>query len=317
MNKKSLMRTVCAVCAAVISLSSFGAVYADFEEKDGKTYYYDEDGNKERGLVEIDGDTYYFDSKGVMQTGWVTLKRKYKAYFRSDGTMVKGTARIKGKSYFFDEETGYMQTGNVIVNGTVRKYDSKGVYVKTYKNVLVKVNKKLYYADKSGKVTYGLQKIGSNYYYFGSKGYAVSTEVEEDGYLYVLDKDDGLVSREKIVAENTASDKNSKKESASSQAVRVFSYQDAGTGMKSFVAKNEDDGTFTFSGVIKNYSCHNGCTLSVTMLLYDADGKLMKEIDILSSERLRNIGDEVEFKGTWYTDIPVASVKFKISRKGS
>lgn len=317
MNKKSLMRTLCAVCAAVISLSSLGAVYADFEEKDGKTYYYDEDGNKERGLVEIDGDTYYFDSKGVMQTGWVTLKRKYKAYFRNDGTMVKGTARIKGKSYFFDEETGYMQTGNVIVGETIRKYDSKGVYVKTYKNALVRINKKLYYADKNGNIAYGLTKVGSNYYYFGSKGYAVSTEIEEDGYLYVLDKDDGLLSKEKIIEiEEPDSDKSNSKP-ASSQAVRVFTYSDSGTGMKSFIAKNTDNGTFEYTGVIKNYACHNGCTLSVTMLLYDADGKLMKKIDILSSEKLRNIGDEVEFKGTWYTDIPVASVKFSISRKGS
>ncbi len=314
MNKKTLLRTVGAVCAAVMSLSSLGAVCADFEEKDGKTYYYDEDGNKERGLVEIDGDTYYFDSKGVMQTGWVTLKRKYKAYFRSDGTMVKGTAKIKGKSYFFDKETGYMQTGNVIVNDTVRKYDSKGVYVKTYKNVLVKIDNRIYYADKNGKVTYGLTKVGNNYYYFGSEGYAVSAEVEEDGYLYVLDKDNGLVSKEKIIEiENSASDESSEKKPASAQAVRVFPYQEPGTGMKSFVAKNKDDGTFEYSGVLKNYSYQNGCTLSVTMLLYDANGKLLNEIDIFYRVHLRDVGDEAEFKGTWETDIPVASVKFKVS----
>lgn len=54
-----------------------------FEERDGKTYGVDEDGNTVRGWSE--DKTYYFYKDGRMAAGTVVLKEKFYS-FRSDGT---------------------------------------------------------------------------------------------------------------------------------------------------------------------------------------------------------------------------------------
>lgn len=302
------LKIISSVAAVVLAFSAVPAstAFADFETKNGKTYYYDEDGNMEKGLEEIDGETYYFNSKGVMQTGWQTIKKKYKAYFRKDGTMVKGSAKIKGKSYYFDTETGYMQTGNVNVSGVLKQFNNKGVYVKTYKNALVKIDGKYYYAGKNGKVTYGLVKTSDgNYYYFGDNGYAISTEYSDGNYNYVLDKNTGLVSKEEIKKETTKADDGVIK------AIKLDSYREPGTKLILSKYQNSTNGKFTYKGVLQNIAYPNGCKVSVSMILWDKNGYEIDTIKISTS--FDKVGDEYEFEGYEYYSDQVSKITFEVN----
>jgi hypothetical protein len=75
---------------------------ADWEKKDGKTYY-TEDGKKATGFEEIDGSTYYFkQADGSMATGWLKINGKYYYFSKSNGKMLAGkTYKIDGKTYKF------------------------------------------------------------------------------------------------------------------------------------------------------------------------------------------------------------------------
>lgn len=61
----------------------------------GKTYYYDKNGKKLKGMQKIGRNYYYFDSKCVQRTGWRKIKNSY--YFFNIGTKSKGY-RVKSKT---------------------------------------------------------------------------------------------------------------------------------------------------------------------------------------------------------------------------
>ena len=48
----------------------------------GKSYYINEEGSKQKGWLELDGKKYYFNaSTGVQVKGWVTDSKGRKRYF--------------------------------------------------------------------------------------------------------------------------------------------------------------------------------------------------------------------------------------------
>ena len=55
------------VTAVEIKDTESVTVYYGWHDQDGKTYYYDQNGNKVTGQQVIDGITYYFDSEGALQ----------------------------------------------------------------------------------------------------------------------------------------------------------------------------------------------------------------------------------------------------------
>jgi len=71
--------------------------------EEGNLCYYDENGEKVKGLQIIDEITYYFDEDGILQTGWQIVEG-IKYYFLPD-TGVRYENRIEiidGVSYSFD-----------------------------------------------------------------------------------------------------------------------------------------------------------------------------------------------------------------------
>ena len=300
---KNCRRFAAALAAVVLSFNTaLLCVSAEFVTENGKTYYYDENDELVTGLVEINGDTYYFNSKGVMQTGWKTILGKYKCYFRKDGTMVKGKAKIGKKSYYFNEN-GYMQTGNVIIGKEIFLYGENGALVKQYKNALVTVDDKNYFVDSKGKMLTGLQKVGSNnYYYFCDEGYAITATVEKDGYIYEVDEYLGLLSKTKKATD------------PSKINVKIGPYTDTAINLVGFKFYNNSKGTkLSYSGYIKNDCDYNGCKVTLTLQMFDKNGNLIDEEVIAKTDRMY-IGDECKVSGHIAVSEPVYSVKFIINR---
>lgn len=71
--------------ASTISDEEDQVVKNAFQEIDGYTYYFDNDGNKVTGIQSINGDVYYFDTNGILQTN--VEHGEY--YFGQDGKSCK------------------------------------------------------------------------------------------------------------------------------------------------------------------------------------------------------------------------------------
>lgn len=88
---------------------------------DGKTYYFDEDGIMQTGILELDGETYYLGTEedGARKTGWILLEDMTNdtddediwCYFDENGKLVVNQLdrKIGGEYYTFLD--GTMQTG--------------------------------------------------------------------------------------------------------------------------------------------------------------------------------------------------------------
>ena len=70
-------------------------------EKDGLTYYLDEDEIPVTGWMDLADKRYYFDGSGVMTLGWAQVDG-LDYYFREDGSMARGEVQIDGKTFYFD-----------------------------------------------------------------------------------------------------------------------------------------------------------------------------------------------------------------------
>ena len=97
-----------AVCVSVFFSAT--RVKADTETGfvtiNGKSYYINEDGSKQKGWLELDGKKYYFNaSTGVQVKGWATDSKGRKRYFsKGAGIMMTGwLTDSKGQKRYFDE----------------------------------------------------------------------------------------------------------------------------------------------------------------------------------------------------------------------
>ena len=114
---------------------------------DNQTYYFNPIMVK-NGEAKIGNHWYYFNAVGQMQTGFVTLKDGRLVYYNADGQMQYGEQKINGKWYHFQTDNGNTARGWYTLE------DGRRVY---------------YDVDNSGAgqgMLHGLQKVGSDYYYF-------------------------------------------------------------------------------------------------------------------------------------------------------
>ena len=119
-----------AVCVSVFFSAT--RVKADTETGfvtiNGKSYYINKDGSKQKGWLELDGKKYYFNaSTGVQVKGWATDSKGRKRYF-SKGTGIMMTGWLtdsKGQKRYFDESTGFMQTKWLTLKGKKYYFYSK------------------------------------------------------------------------------------------------------------------------------------------------------------------------------------------------
>lgn len=154
---------------------------AGWQSEDGKSYYYDANGDKCVGEQNIDGKWYYFDKNGVMQTGMQSIPIKTggmkTVYYGQDGAMLYGKQKIGEKYYYFHLRTGAMQHGEQRIDGKWCYCDEKtgelwiGLQTITMRNG----QKKTVYYDTEGNMHYGEQHVDGKWYLFDGRTGAMQT----------------------------------------------------------------------------------------------------------------------------------------------
>ncbi|MFR0584498.1 GH25 family lysozyme [Limosilactobacillus mucosae] len=183
---------------------------------DGRTVYYNSQGQMQHGEQKINGYWYYFRTdNGAMVTGFQKLSDGRTVYYNSQGQMQYGNQTIDGNKYYLNIWTGAITYGEVEINGRNYYYnDSTGIQETGL--VYNQKAKKLQYYDpatgalKTGvasvnsnnttillnsdgsvntsKLTTGIQKIGGySYYYSASQGTFLSGWQTVNGKKYYFD----------------------------------------------------------------------------------------------------------------------------------
>lgn len=96
-----------------------------YSSEDGKWYYYDENGNKVKGEIEIDGKYYYLDDDtGEVCFGWKTTSDGRKCFYNEYGVRESGGMYLPSEDgsttrnwYYLDPETGEVQKGWTTIDG--------------------------------------------------------------------------------------------------------------------------------------------------------------------------------------------------------
>ena len=147
-----LLLAVFTVFRFVTAVEVSAATRTGFVTEGSNTYYYDSNGQKHKGWLNLGSDTYYFTSgKGVMVTGWVTDSKGNRRYFKKNGKMAKGWLRFSEGKRFFNTATGIMRTG------------------------WLRRGRNRYYMDQTtGLAMTGFQKISGKYRYFYSQSAALA-----------------------------------------------------------------------------------------------------------------------------------------------
>ena len=182
---------------------SEGEMYcAEWREKAGEMYYYDESGHlvSNQGL-KIDGYWYYFGSSGAMYCSEWREKAGEIYYYDENG---RSEWREKaGEMYYYDENGRLTVNTGLKIDGYWYYFGSSGaMYCAEWREKAGK----MYYYDENGhlSVNVGL-KIDGYWYYFGSSGAMYCSEWREKaGDMYYYDENGHLVTGTTIIIdENT------------------------------------------------------------------------------------------------------------------
>lgn len=169
-----------------------GVLGTGWQKIDNKWYYFEPNYPfmYRDGRYEINGKNYYFDESGVMQTGWI--ERTYygddwsyteRYYADGSGALQSGWQKINNTWYYFDTDYYEQYIGRVAdING--KQYYFKvtdgamitGLYTETRDGYQV-----TYYADGSGVLQSGWQRINNKWCYF-------DPERAENGSYYINNK---------------------------------------------------------------------------------------------------------------------------------
>ena len=127
---------------------------------DGRTVYYNSQGQMQYGEQKINGYWYYFNtSTGAMTTGFTKLSDDRTVYYNSQGQMQYGNQTINDSKYYFDTDTGAMALGETTINGRNYYYNiNTGVQEKGL--VYNQNTKKLqYYDSATGALKTGVNSV--------------------------------------------------------------------------------------------------------------------------------------------------------------
>ena len=190
-RKSCLLLSVIAVfvlgCFSVSAAAKTG-----FVTENGKTYYINKDGSRQKGWLELNGRKYYFNrTTGVQLKGWAKdSSGKVIRYFtKGAGYMVTGNLKdSKGNIRYFDEKTGLLTRGwrtdakgykyyyysgsGVMATGWVKDKKSQRRYFSKANGRMLtgwvenSAGNYRYFHPTSGILYVGLQKVGEDYYYF-------------------------------------------------------------------------------------------------------------------------------------------------------
>ena len=175
---------------------------------DGRTVYYNSQGQMQYGEQNINGYWYYFNtSTGAMTTGFTKLSDGRTVYYNSQGQMQYGNQTINDSKYYFDTVTGAMALGETTINGRNYYYNiNTGVQEKGL--VYNQNTKKLqYYDSATGALKTGVNSVtdGNNTIQLNSDG-SVNThgyttgiyKIGSSSYYYDATKDVFLIGWQTI-----------------------------------------------------------------------------------------------------------------------
>ena len=164
-----------------------GKAYTGFKEIDGNKYYFNEEGELQKGGIRnIDGTNYFLGiNTGKVMKGWINYNGLTYHTDPETGEVSHLWTEIDGKTYFFgiktfklmknwlflddliyflDPETGERYVGEQIISGRNYLFNNEGV-LQGFK----KVNNKLYYYNPgSSTPVKGIQRMVGKYYKFNS-----------------------------------------------------------------------------------------------------------------------------------------------------
>ena len=188
-----------------------GKYLTGWQEIDGRTYYFDSDGDRRLGFVKVDGYWYYMNSAGVLVKGWKEVDGDL-YYFNEKGIMVTGKQELNGRTYYFapagflykngwwkgyqydananlvsntkvawhkakmgwwyGNSTWYAKDTTIRIDGVEYSFDRSGYMIDPSRKLgWVKDNGELFYYPEENKMAIGWKKIDGDWYYFGKEGW--------------------------------------------------------------------------------------------------------------------------------------------------
>ena len=195
------------------------------DEENNRKFYYGSEGIGASGIVAVDGKTYYFDYDGEMRAYGIHSVDGKNYISKSDGSVVEA----KNNSWTYVDGKYYYVKDNVVLENCVEKignaycgfnysgimYDDtqfniynsdlgRPVYYRAKKGGYLYVNE--WYTDENsnGKYYYGNEGVaasgivtisGKTYYFEGSGRLITSQSIDIDGISYVADKNGVLQTK--------------------------------------------------------------------------------------------------------------------------
>ena len=179
-----------------------GVVKTGWLKDAGNWYYLDQEtGVMQTGFVQVGDKTYYRTSSGVMLTGWISITEPYSAmnsnlvekwlYAESSGALATGWRYIGGKWYYFGDDHRMYYDGYDEINGKTYYFDYSGQMLTGWISDFYYIGHEehiptidWYYANSSGELQKGWQKIGGVWYYFNQY-----YKMEADGVRVIDEKE--------------------------------------------------------------------------------------------------------------------------------
>ncbi len=205
--------------------------------RDGKTFYYSEDGTPVTGWQQIDGSSRFFGQDGAMVTGWLTHggntyylledgtpltgwlsmdSRRY--YFTTDGSMAQGWRTIGNVRYYFDTD-GIMATGKLELEDGVYLLDDNGVPLSGWQTLdgqpryfradgamargWEEIDGKRFCFSEDGSLLTGKHTLEDGTYLLQEDGSAYTGWLEEDGVKYYYQENGAMAVGKLQIGEET------------------------------------------------------------------------------------------------------------------
>ena len=144
--------------------STTGFVLAE----DGEHYYYLKNGVRQKGKwITVSKKKYYLDENGYRVTGFYAIGI-YTYYFEDNGELRRTRWFDVGKKSYYSNEDGIVLKSQWLYKDGVKVYVTKDGSVARSK--LVKIGSNTYYFNSKGKRSAGFKKYKGKYYYSNKKG---------------------------------------------------------------------------------------------------------------------------------------------------
>ncbi len=211
----ALILSVIAMGCSPFSVSASAedaTVQTGWQQKNGKYYYFNEDGTKATGETEIDGTTYLFGYSGALKTDWQTIGGKRYYFDPVSGAPVYGWMDYFDNRYYISETEGKL-TGSQVIDGVSYEFEEDGELKETIpqgesaenfaepaENANVELlsgwyeteEGKLYYADpETNTPLFGFVEVDGEHYYITEEAGVAHGAVVIDGNVYVFSQESG------------------------------------------------------------------------------------------------------------------------------